>query len=340
MAADQDWCLDCGAAAEGALRRRPGTRVGAALIAVTALLVVAAAGAAYAALSTPGRHVIVKAAAVPAPAAPAPAPTPAAPPATTPPKATTPTIPKATPPPAATPTPAPTTAPPAATTPSTTPAPTTPVPKVTPPAKQTPPLTLDFNAASNFNPNGYPAGAFGDPSLAIDGDTSTSWSVQVPGTVVPGGDAGLLLDLVSPQAMSKVGLVTDTPGFHFEVFGANGSAAPKTLTAPGWTKLLGSHLASRHQKVALKTNGHRYRFVLLWILKSKGAQPATGTTAITGTTASVATAAAATGPSGPSGATGTTGPTGVSGASGPTGTTGASAVPQVTVDVNEVSLYP
>jgi hypothetical protein len=54
MLQDQDWCVQCGAARPGLLRRRPGWLTAAGVLAVTALLVVGASVAAYAALSKHG----------------------------------------------------------------------------------------------------------------------------------------------------------------------------------------------------------------------------------------------------------------------------------------------
>ncbi len=128
------------------------------------------------------------------PAAPAPATTPGAttPPVTTPPAAATkpPSIATKAP----TPTPAATTPAPAATTPS------TPATTPTTPAgssqgagsgtKTPEPLLLDTNAASTYNPYEAP-GPFGDPSLAIDGDTSTGWTAQVNPATAPKMAVGL-----------------------------------------------------------------------------------------------------------------------------------------------------
>ena len=47
------------------------------------------------------------------------------------------------------------------------------------------------DAASTYNPYGYPASEFGDPSLAIDGDTSTAWTAQVNPAVAPKMAEGL-----------------------------------------------------------------------------------------------------------------------------------------------------
>ncbi len=352
----QDWCLECGAATPGALRSGRPARAGAILFALTGVLVITAAGAAYAALRTPAKHVVLKAGPVTVtPLTPATPPTSGAtgttgatgsvPPATTtklpptPTPATIPAAPKVAPPTITTPTPA--AKPPSSTSTSTTTRTST---TTTQTASGPTPLLLDTNATSDYNPNNYPIENFGDPSLAIDGDTTTSWSAQVPATPAAGGDAGLLVDLRSAQELSSLKLVTDTPGASFVVLGANGSTAPSTIGDPGWTRLSAVHAAKRTQTFGLTTKGHRYRWLVVWILGAKGGPVAT----LPGTVATAATATVTL--ASQNSATGTTGASGPSGASTQTSTSSASATtttttqtsagPLVTVDVNELTIYP
>ncbi len=181
MAPGQDWCLQCGAGAPGSVGGRGWRPLATVLVATVALVLVAAA-AGYAALSKKTRTAAVVTTTV-AQAPPAPA-------ATTP-GATTPTTPAPPPGAVAKPPKIPLTAAtplPAATTPAVTPAPT-PAPTGSgnqnnsgtggsKPAEEPHPeaLVLDTNAASTYNPYNYPAAWFGDPSLTIDGDTTTGWT--------------------------------------------------------------------------------------------------------------------------------------------------------------------
>ena len=205
MAGAQDWCLHCGAGAPGSLDAGgPGWRSATTILALTAILVLGAAAAAYAALSNADAHKthsVTVVAQTPTPVTPTP---------------TTPVTPAPTTPGAVTPTPTPTTP----TTPTvnpllptgstkppkiplTAPTPkssgTTTTPSSTPEANGTAPgsstgskagggtateklpaaILLDTDAATTYNPYGYPASEFGDPSLAIDGDPTTAWTAQV-----------------------------------------------------------------------------------------------------------------------------------------------------------------
>lgn len=350
LADGQGWCLECGAAAPGALRSRVPARAGLILLALTGVLVVGAAGAAYAALSTPSKKILVAgtptatppAADAPGPAAaatsPPTGPTAATPPPVTPPvKAVTPTVPKVT---------APTVTP-------TTPAITTQAPGVTPPPVVAPPVTttsqssstetasgptpllLDSDATSDYNPNNLSEQNFGDPSLAIDGDTTTSWSAQVPTVPLPGGDAGLLIDLRSPQKLASLHVVTDTPGATFVVLGATGAQAPATIAGPGWTELAAPHAVKGKLTFTLATKGHHYRWLVLWILGVKGhpVSSLAAAAASVATTSTLSDAALST--------TSTTTTTSTStSTSTSSSTTTTNTSPLATVDVNELTVYP
>ncbi len=282
MEGAQEWCLQCGTPAPGSLgTRTPSWRSGVVVLAATTLLALVAAGAAYAALTkTKVRHVVV----VQVPAATAAAPT-------TPPAATTPTTPATTPPPATTPatpppkipltastptaTPPPTTTPPpVTTTPTSTPKST--APKKTAPknaAAQLPPaLLLDTNSVATYNPENYPAETFGDPTLTVDGDTSTSWTAQVNPALAPKMAVGLLINLNNAQKVSAVQLITSTPGMTVQVFGTAASTAPATISDPAWTALSPRQLQKeRHTLIKLSDSTKTFRELVLWIT---GAPPA------------------------------------------------------------------
>ncbi|HEY2216501.1 MAG TPA: hypothetical protein VGH21_03335 [Solirubrobacteraceae bacterium] len=282
----QDWCLQCGAGAPDSLRTRTPTWRSAAVILTTlALLVAGAVGAAYAALSKgEPKAAVTTVAQVPAPAT-----TPSTPATTLPPAATgtTPakigvptTIKPAAPPkiPLASPTPTPSV-------PAVTPTgsggstPTTSTPKATNPS--TPvgeahpeALLLDTNAAATYNPYNYSAANFGDPSLAIDGDSSTGWTALVEPSVAPKMAEGLVIDLNEPRKLSAAGLSTTTPGMTVQVYGANGEAPPTSITDPAWIALTPAIVAKK-KHARIKFGGSTaagqaaakkaYRFIVLWI---------------------------------------------------------------------------
>jgi hypothetical protein len=281
MASGQDWCFQCGAGAPGSLDTHAHRwRSSAAVLSAVALLIAGAAAAAYAALSKSSAKPRPALAQAPAAAASPPAATVTPPPTT--PKVAAPGVklpvplPKAPKVPlnTAAPKPAPATSP-ATTTPSTPSATTTPAAGQRTPGgtnttqKQPPALVLDTNAASTYNPYAYPASNFGDPSLAIDGEKSTSWTALVDPAVAPKMAEGLVIDLKTAQKVSALALTSSTPGMTVQVYGATGSAPPASITDPAWVPL--SRLVvddKRYQRIPLGHSKQAFRFVVLWISKA------------------------------------------------------------------------
>jgi hypothetical protein len=292
LAAEQDWCLQCGAGVPGSVQAQSHQwRAGAAVLSAVALLITGAAVGAYAALSksshkrrpalatlalAPARRAAAPGAATAQPPTASATPTPTAPrlglarpvkplvPLPKPPK-----IPLvgATPKsPAASSTPKPT-----STTTTTTPASNTSAGSgsTTAAPKQPVALTLDTNAASTYNPYSYPASNFGDPSLAIDGETSTAWTALVEPSVAPRMAEGLLIDMKGSQRLSALVLTTSTPGMTVQVYGASGHAAPASITDPAWARLSGELVAKqRSTHITLANSTRAFRFVTLWISKA------------------------------------------------------------------------
>jgi subtilase-type serine protease len=288
MHISQDWCLQCGAGApDSLLAGTPRWRSGATIAGAVAILVAGAAAAAYAALNrSPAkpRPLITAVAGVPTPATALPTPATALPtPATTPTTgaktgvtgATKPLPPLGLAKPPKIPLVAATPKIPAAVTPLGSPAATTPA--ATTPASTTPagstttgePVLLDTNAAATYNPYAYAASEFGDPTLAIDGDTSTAWSARVNPAVAPRMAEGLVIDLNSAHKLATLKLVTSTPGMTVQVYGTSAAKLPVSITDHSWVPLSSRFdVKNRHTKVKLRDSTKAYHFVTLWISKA------------------------------------------------------------------------
>ncbi len=297
MAGTQDWCLQCGAGAPGSL----GTaswRAAATIIGVSAILLLGAVTAGYAALSK-GTHKARVASTViarsTAPAASAPLTSTPLPPKTLgtpttikpalpltaikPPKIPLTAIaPKAIAPKILLPTKAVTTTGSSGAgtnTPTTTAGtPSSTTTAATGESSETQPesILLDTDAASTYNPNAYPATDFGDPSLALDGDTSTGWTALVEPALAPKIAVGLAIDLKSSRKLSAAELITATPGMTVQIYAANGSTLPASISAPAWVKLTSSMvLKTRHEHIKLRDSTKAFRFVTLWISKAAAA---------------------------------------------------------------------
>ncbi len=281
MAPGQDWCLQCGT---GAPQSLGGARWSSAatILAVTAVLALGAAAAAYAALSKKSRTAPVVTKTVAQATTPAPATTPGAinpgtpttvkPLGTTakPPKIplqqVTPTAPATTPAPTTTPTQTKTGETGTSTTPSTS--------QTGGSGGESQPaaILLDTNAASTYNPYNYPAGDFGDPSLAIDGDTSTGWTAAVNPETAPKLAEGVVIELKTARKLSAAKLVTTTPGMTVQVYGAAGKTVPPSITDPAWVALTHAIVVhKRHARLGLQNKKRGFTFLALWISRAPAA---------------------------------------------------------------------
>ncbi len=276
MDASQDWCLQCGAGtSDSLLGSSMGWRSPVVLLVATGALVLGAAAASYAAWGKSSSAPAVLTTTV----AQAPAPT-----ATTPSVESGPTSPtivkrtKAKLPKLVKPPKIPLTAVTPKTTTTTTTATTSSTAAnegastVTTTTNETlpEPILLDTNAASTYNPNGYPASEFGDPTLAIDGDTSTGWSAEVNPARAPKLEAGVLIDLKAAQKIASVELISATPGMTVQLYGANPApgeaSAPASIGDPAWVKLSKTVVAkNRHEHIKFVRPLKAYRFIVLWI---------------------------------------------------------------------------
>jgi hypothetical protein len=134
----------------------------------------------------------------------------------------------------------------------------------------------DTNAATTYNPYGYPTSEFGDPSLAIDGDTSTAWTAQVNPAVAPKMAEGLVIDLKTARRLAVVGMVTSTPGMSVQVYGANGHTLPTSIIDPAWVQLSSYLVAKkRNEHIKLRDSTKAFRYVTLWISKAPAASVGT-----------------------------------------------------------------
>ncbi len=279
MAPEQDWCLNCGAAAPGRLGERPGWRAFSTIAALTLLLVLGAAAASYAALSSHKRE----------PAWPPPRRRSRRRPARRGPAGrpghararrhrrgkegraaqgqgprvlgrdqhagqagdhaqaehSTTSAPRSTP--------------------ST---PTTTTPKTPNTTKPTAPVAikLDPGAGSTYDPSGR-AAATGDAAKALDGDSSTSWYLDPSATDGPIG-AGYAINLGRQRAVKRIELTTTTPGFRVEVYATDEATPPPDITDTRWSHItnvsnVGS--GSGTQTIVVGGGTSKYQTVLLWI---------------------------------------------------------------------------
>jgi hypothetical protein len=278
MAAGQDWCLECGEARPDRLAGAPTWRSGAAVLAVTGVLVAGAAAAAWAGLSADAKRVAAPnaqaslpqaappAATQPAaPAAPAtPPPTTAAPPAAAQPAAPA-KKPSTSPPPSATaaaPPAAPATPAPAAKAPSTTKKSTTTTPRAPKNSAKLVAVDLKPDAASTYNPYARPDDDFTDPASALDGDPATAWTASFSGN--QSGAVGVDLTLPDAAGVRALQVRTTTPGMTLEIYASRSSSEPVSIQDPGWDHLATQLDVGSNERIVLGEGTTKYRHVLIW----------------------------------------------------------------------------
>ncbi|HEV7942190.1 MAG TPA: hypothetical protein VGP17_05250 [Solirubrobacteraceae bacterium] len=145
-------------------------------------------------------------------------------------------------------------------------------------------MLLDTNASQIYNPSNFPASRFGDPSLAIDGDTTTAWTVQLEVSEAPSVGAGLTLNLNAPLKIAQMTLITETTGITVQIYGTKSSKVPQSLHSEEWVPLSHAHLVQKRKAtIKLMEASKSFRQLLVWIIKA----PISATGQFTGTEAAI-----------------------------------------------------
>jgi len=101
---------------------------------------------------------------------------------------------------------------------------------------------------------------------AIDGNLTTVWDTESYrnglGALKKG--VGLYVDAGSPIAARQLAVVTSTPGYQAEVFGASGSKPPRDIG--GWTKISARTEVKEDTPIDLDTARKDFRYYLLWVV--------------------------------------------------------------------------
>ena len=137
-------------------------------------------------------------------------------------------------------------------------------------------VSLGQNAAYDYNPFGTGPENHEQVDLAVDSDPNTAWSTAhyYDDTLkkTGGTGVGLYVDAAPGVAARQLVLLTPTPGFGVQIYGANhidlelayGSSTP--LKQRGWVGPLGSAASvGARQRIAVDSDGRRFRYYLVWI---------------------------------------------------------------------------
>ncbi|MFM8889389.1 MAG: protein kinase domain-containing protein [Solirubrobacterales bacterium] len=122
---------------------------------------------------------------------------------------------------------------------------------------------VEVASVTDFDPEGDGVEHPEEVEFAIDGDPNASaWTTETYQTDSFGtkSGVGLVVDLGSPRKLSSVQVVTPTPGWPIEVYGAN-DPLPDSLD--GWEALGSADSVSDRDTIDLITLTS-YRYLLLW----------------------------------------------------------------------------
>jgi tRNA A-37 threonylcarbamoyl transferase component Bud32 len=123
----------------------------------------------------------------------------------------------------------------------------------------------EANAAGDYDPAGDGEESPEATRNAIDGNPTTNWDTEtyradLQGVGKPG--VGLYIDAGSPVPARRLVVVTATPGFEAEIYGANTVSDDFRR----WSRLAPKRTVDETQRIALNTRGRRYRYYLIWIV--------------------------------------------------------------------------
>jgi hypothetical protein len=139
-----------------------------------------------------------------------------------------------------------------------------------------PPVAINLtpDAATSYDPDALPTGSIGDPTLALDGQALTAWTLQLPttgaGTAVRPPSAGVLIDLGKARDVRRLDVLTPTPGISIDVYGTTARKAPARLKDAGWDLLATQLDVGKRQKIPLGDGTKSYRQILVWIADGPG----------------------------------------------------------------------
>jgi hypothetical protein len=124
------------------------------------------------------------------------------------------------------------------------------------------PIDLGADAASLYDPYTRTT-ASGDPADAYDGDTTTAWKVT---SAADGQEmqVGLVVDLSKKRSIKQLKLRTSTPGFRIETYAADTAQLPPDILDTRWAHLHNKSGVASSDAIALASDSHKYRYVLLW----------------------------------------------------------------------------
>ncbi len=134
------------------------------------------------------------------------------------------------------------------------------------------PVPICSTCVSAYNPYGQGGIAQDDSAApyAVDGNRNTAWDTEdyyyADGGLGKAG-VGIYVYASSPVAATRLDLYTSTPGFTAVIYGTSSTPNLYHFGDTHWVPLTRSVAVAASRKFRLNTDGHGYRYYLVWITK-------------------------------------------------------------------------
>ncbi len=124
-------------------------------------------------------------------------------------------------------------------------------------------VSLKQSGARDFDPLGDDEEHREEVKLVVDRDPNTAWSTETydAGALEQKGGVGVFVDAVPAAAAVRIDILTPTPGWRGQVYGAKPGAPPEKLE--DWVPL--TDIGEARGTNELELDGTRYRYFLVWI---------------------------------------------------------------------------
>jgi serine/threonine-protein kinase len=132
-------------------------------------------------------------------------------------------------------------------------------------------VSVRSTAAHAYDPLGDDEEHSSDAFQAIDRDPGSSWATEhyeggtitkVDHSAPPG--VGLYVDARPSVKAVRMKIQTPHPGWKATIYAAPPGDVPESISS-GWTKVGGGTVKAGEQRFKLSTDGHSYRYYLVWI---------------------------------------------------------------------------
>jgi serine/threonine-protein kinase len=127
-------------------------------------------------------------------------------------------------------------------------------------------VSVSGASAHAYDPFGGDGEHDADAPHVVDRDPGTTWATEhYTGGVLNKPGVGIYID-AKPEVDAKSIEIDSKPGWHAELYAAPAGTVPAGIDH-GWVKVGAGNISEAEQRLRLATDGHSYRYYLVWITK-------------------------------------------------------------------------